>query len=215
MSEQQEANTSTRRSENPPENFSVSELRARGWTRTLIERFLPQPDAKKPNPRFRSTAPMKLYRRERVEAIEATEEFWVARRESEFRKSAAKKAVATKTALTLKMAKELPVNVPQIPLDKLLKLAVRHYEALHDDRRSATCKPWGEVDAFRDRICVNYLRHSAIQYHENLEEIAGKTGKAQAYLVLWQRIGEKVKAKYPMLAAEFDRQYREHAESFE
>lgn len=61
--------------EKAPENFSVPELKARGWTRTLIERFLPEADATRPNPMFRSAAPMRLYCQQRVVAIEATEEF--------------------------------------------------------------------------------------------------------------------------------------------
>lgn len=197
-----------------PENFSVSELKARGWTRTLIERFMPEADATRPNPLFRSAAPMRLYCRQRVVALEATEEFFLARRASEFRQNAAKKAVATKTALTLKLARELPVTVHRMSLEKLLKRAVAHYEAHHDYLRSAQCEPWGKEDAFRDRICVNYLRHHATQYHENLDRVAGKVGIARAYLVLWQRIGQEIKAKYPLLAQEFERQYRERFDSW-
>jgi hypothetical protein len=193
------------------EYFSLAGLIERGWTRTPIERFLPKPDAAKPNPIFRRAAPLRLYRRERVEVIEATEEFQTALKRAEVRRRAAMRAVETKTALTLKMAEQLLVKVEQMSLGTLLKRAMAHYEALHDHLRSVKCKPWGEADPFRDRICVNYLRHNATQYHEHLDRINGKVGRGQAYLLLWQRIGKEIETKYPALAAEFKRQYRERA----
>lgn len=202
-----------KRAKKQSEHFSIPELKSRGWTKTLIERFLRKADATRPNPHYRRAAPMKLYLRQRVEAIEATEEFRSALEKAKLRQHAARKAVATKTTLTLKKAKELPVTVTWIPLERLVQRAAKHYETMYGER--IKCEPWDKRDAFRDRICVNYLRHNATEYHENLEEIAGKVGKGEAYLVLWERIGKEIKAKYPVLAAEFDRQYQERIEVFE
>jgi len=53
--------------------FSRSELKARGWTRTLIGKFLPLPDDYRPL--FPSRSPMALWLRSRVESIEATGEW--------------------------------------------------------------------------------------------------------------------------------------------
>lgn len=89
------------RSKTQPETYSIPELRPRGWTKTLIERFLGQPDAMRPNPHYRRAAPMKLYLRQRVGA---TEGFRIALRATQFRQISARKAVVTKTALTLKRA---------------------------------------------------------------------------------------------------------------
>ena len=57
-----------------PELWTQTTLKSRGWTISLIHRFLDPPDATAPNPRYRSAgAPMKLYDAERVQTLETTQ----------------------------------------------------------------------------------------------------------------------------------------------
>ena len=56
--------------------YSLNELGRRGWTRSMIRRFLGEPDFSMPNPYYMSGAPMRLYDRARVGAIEQTHEFF-------------------------------------------------------------------------------------------------------------------------------------------
>ena len=49
--------------------------RGRGWTNKMINDYYPQPAMIVPNPHYRSAAPMKLYKVQRVESIEQTEAF--------------------------------------------------------------------------------------------------------------------------------------------
>jgi hypothetical protein len=51
----------------PDELLGTVALKARGWTGTLIRRFLPTPDRTKVNPHYRSGPPMRLYDLARVE----------------------------------------------------------------------------------------------------------------------------------------------------
>jgi hypothetical protein len=53
----------------------VADLRERGWTDTLIQRFLPDPDETRTNPHYRSGPRMKLYALGRVLGIESSTEF--------------------------------------------------------------------------------------------------------------------------------------------
>jgi len=46
----------------------------RGWTDKLLKIFLPEPDLKRPNPNYRSAAPMLLFDLDKVKTIEKTEE---------------------------------------------------------------------------------------------------------------------------------------------
>lgn len=50
-------------------------LRERGWTEAMIRDVLGKPDRYVDNPHYKSAAPMRLWRLQRVEAIEATPEF--------------------------------------------------------------------------------------------------------------------------------------------
>lgn len=50
-------------------------VKQRGWTESLIAKFLPHPDKTKQNPHYKSGPPMKLYRLDRVAEAEASPTF--------------------------------------------------------------------------------------------------------------------------------------------
>lgn len=54
---------------------SLAGLRLRGWTGPLVHRLLGPPDRLSIDPRARAAPQLRLYRVERVEAAERTEEF--------------------------------------------------------------------------------------------------------------------------------------------
>jgi hypothetical protein len=56
-------------------DFTVEDLLTRGWTLTLIERFLEPEDYRNPVDHFRNYAGKKMYQRRRVELTEASAEF--------------------------------------------------------------------------------------------------------------------------------------------
>lgn len=51
------------------ELYSVSELVARGWSKTSIDKFLPKPDDYRDNPYYKCASPMKFY-------LKSNEGFW-------------------------------------------------------------------------------------------------------------------------------------------
>jgi hypothetical protein len=60
--------------------------KGRGWTESLINRFLPEPCEIKPNPYYDSAPPMLLYSLDRVLTIESSEEFKAEKEKADKRK---------------------------------------------------------------------------------------------------------------------------------
>lgn len=56
-------------------DFTVEDLLTRGWTRTLIGRFLEREDYRNPVDHFRNYSGKKMFQRRRVELIEASAQF--------------------------------------------------------------------------------------------------------------------------------------------
>jgi hypothetical protein len=187
--------------------ISLAGLKARGWTPKLIGRFLGEPERTVPNPHYRSAAPMRLWSLEAVLRAEQDPAFQEALVQAQRRKEAARKGALRRRELTLELARELPIEIERIPPDELLQIVQEDYFAY--EGRWVEFKPWGKPDPLRDRLCVNYLRHQATEYDLHLETLQGKTGIAEAYLVLWERIMRAIEEAYPELRAEVRRQYRE------
>lgn len=197
-----------------PPMISPSGLKHRGcWTPALIKQFLGEPDTTAVNPHYRSGPRMQLYLLERVEKAEASPEFQEALTKARARQKSAAKAIHTKVQRTVALARQLELTVEKIPLGKLKKLAVEHWLAFKRERDywydHPQLEPWDKPDPFRDRICVNFLRHQASEYHVNLQIVSGKTGIGEAYYIFWQQIATAIKEAYPVLAEEVDRQFAE------
>lgn len=190
-----------------PDDISLAGLKKRGWTDRLIEEFLGREDRTAPNPHYRSGPPMRLFARERVEAIEKEPRFQEALAQAQKRQARAQKGVERKRQLTLEQARTLPITLTRMPLDQLARRARAHY--LERTGEPVQFAPWGCPDPFRDRLCVNYLRHQATEYDEHLEQIEGRVGVRSAYRLLWERIVQAIETTYPELAEEVWRQYRE------
>jgi hypothetical protein len=71
------------------EDFTVEHLLRRGWTHTLIARFLGNEDYRNPVNHFRNYSGKKMFIRRRVEVIEASPEF-----ESSFMASAKRRKMS-------------------------------------------------------------------------------------------------------------------------
>ncbi len=116
---------------NPPLLSRTTLKEERGWTESLLKRFLPEADHLKVNPMFRSAAPMQLYVLPRIEEIEASADFRaafeVASKRRPAAQQAARKAADTKRQRMLAYVEMLRVKVPVFPEDKLLGRAISHY----------------------------------------------------------------------------------------
>lgn len=179
-------------------------LKERGWTDSLIRRFLPEPDSTECNPYYRCAAPMRLYSTERVAAIEKTPEFVAAHEVAERRSLAAMCAADTKRRATTTFAESATVSVPQLDRHELIRLACKSYNN-HNWERDRVATPDSD-QGFLDRICVNHLRHRLTKYDSHLNNTRGKVGSTDANLTLKRRVLAEIARVYPFFAEECDRQ---------
>lgn len=177
----------------------------RGWTRTLIGKYLPNPTLK-PNPRYRSAAPMRLWAESDVLSAESLPEWAADKARSERRKAGATKAVATKTRATLDRIAEFAASVEVERVDAAtLEWLVR------SDRLQKDLTGYGDgydsaPDATRDRWAVNLIRHRLTSYDEGLYNLIGQVGRDAAYVALKNEVLRKIADVYPWLSDECNRQ---------
>lgn len=153
-------------------------LKARNWTEAAIKRFLGEPDDTKPNPHYKSGPPMRLWLKERAEAVEQTEEFKAWMLKSLERSARAKDAARKRMEALWKEVQDWTPTL-NIPEGDLVKLACEHYNALHFGRGKYANT--SDSPEFLRRIVGNYLRHECSDYEEMLSRIRGKPGVENAY----------------------------------
>jgi hypothetical protein len=195
--------------------LSQTELKGRGWNVRLIDELLGEPDWLKPRPFYGSASPVHLYRDDRVMRAESSEAFKAHMAKREQRAGAVKKMVETKRRKTAELIERLNIEIPEMPPQELINRAVSNYNFHHardeweESKSTSACDlaPWGAPDEFRDRICVNYLRHRRTVYHSALSALTSRVGKAEAQRLLWRRIAEEIGRVYPALKDEAERQY--------
>jgi len=113
------------------EYITKSELRElRDWTETGIRRFLGEPDEYRPNPYYRTAAPMCLYELARVKAVEASPEFLTWRKDSEKRRDAAYFGALTKEINLRREVESWEITVPVIDRKTLATKAIANYYGL-------------------------------------------------------------------------------------
>lgn len=84
--------------------YTVTELKQRGWTRRLIERFLGTSDSQTQNPHFKRGRPMRYFETQRVHHAESGQDFEEETEVSLYRKQAAQKVVLEKTQALVDLA---------------------------------------------------------------------------------------------------------------
>ena len=193
--------------------LTLTALRKRGWTETLVVRFLGKPDKIRPNPHCRRGAPMKLFLSDRVYATESTSAFQAAMSAAEIRKDAAAKGNATKAERLMTYVEGVVIEeVPVLDRDELIRRSCASYNRHQMDL--AIDRGWSdyrEADldsdpAFLNRITVNFLRHKLTPYERELEAIARKVGIGAVYLALRVKVFAAIVAVYPWLKDECCRQ---------
>jgi hypothetical protein len=165
--------------------LTMASLRERGWTDAMIREYLGEPDATRPNPRYWSAAPMKLYLAERAEAAEASLE-WVERKTRGARRRAASVAAADRKrveteALARQLAADLVASLV-FPADPQ-QAAVEAYNKWHSD--GCTCPGWHELGFCDKRAdasnspgvpAPDYRQLRATGYDRAYNRLAGRVG---------------------------------------
>lgn len=183
--------------------LSKSKLLERGWTHSLINSFLPLPDATRENPHYPSAPKMKLYRADRVEEVENSDEFKQARAKSDRRKVTAKKVVSVKFAKTMEQVEQFEdIHVPVVPKAKLIKLACDKYGS-----------PGDCLDlAYVRRICFTYVLRQLVPYHGYRADVSKRIGTGLARQILRDKVFDAIARVYPWLSEECESRKLEHAE---
>ena len=195
--------------------WSVPDLRSRGWTDTMIRRLLDDPDRRRPNPYYRSAAPMRLYRITRVEEMERSTTFVTWAGKAVLRSARAKAVAERKAQELLGQVATMQIVVPRLDVDRLRDKAIAQYNQRQQERTlNGRRETWQDVEpaspasspVFLERITVNYVRHRLTSYDRNLERVAGQIGVAQAVTAIRKRIYAAIAETYPHLALECERQ---------
>jgi hypothetical protein len=103
-------------------------------------------------------------------------------------------------------ANMIDVSVPAMPVTKLIRDAVAHYNERNPHKPPAD---FAADETFVSRICVNYLRHACSAYDRNrdfLRGIASDADRAAVGAVIKGRTLRAIANTYPILAAEAEMQ---------
>ena len=188
------------------EYITKPHLKNRGWTDAMVKKFLGAPDATKPNPHYKSAAPMGLWDAKRVSKAERTAEWKAEREKSVGHKASAQKAVKTKTDKAKEFAQTVEIHVPVMDYNMAVKRACSSYNDWHEydryGRYNIHFEPASSTESYPDflrRITMNYLRHECTSYEDELYKLFGKTGVNEAHDILQRRINDEIRRVYPQL----------------
>jgi hypothetical protein len=192
----------------PPEpHLTTAGLRERGWTDAMVREHLGEPDTTRPNPRYASAAPMKLYLTGRVEAAEAGPDWADRKANADRRRAAGVAVVGRKRAETESLARQLATDLAAslaFPADPR-RTAIEAYNKWHSD--GCTCPGWHELGfcdkrantsdspEFLRRIIVNYARHRLTGYDRACHQLAGRVGRQDAHEILRAEVNAAIEAK--------------------
>lgn len=191
-----------------PEFYDKKDLKAREWTETGIKKILGPADSEKQNPYFLGGPKQKLFLKERVHRIEASEDFKTWSAGSKRRKKAANKGRNTKEKnLTARVAR-LSFNIPVLPIGEILEKACYYYDChlrfevnefiftIHNTRQA---NPRSSAVFFLERLARKYLQHCLTDYDEQVKKLHGKVGGDLGVLIMRDKIDQEINRVYPNL----------------
>src|SRR2546422_5651784 len=179
----------------------TSVLARPGRSKGVLAQLLGEPDLRKKV--FGRTSLSALYLESRVVAAENSDAYQ-SLQASLARKSAAAKAVVTKTNQLLAAVEVMRVDVIVMRLSEVHKLAIASYNAYHEQFGN-TASPKSDA-AFLNRICVNFIRHELTECEYALADVAGKIGITKAVDGIRQKVYSAIARAYAGFATECERQ---------
>lgn len=194
------------------EYISVAGLKSRGWTDSLIRRFLGKEDKSVENPHYSSAPMMRLYSFKRVLAVESEENFEEAKGISYSRSIRGREIARVRSRKLIEQARNMEVKIRILSKKELFSRSIESYNDFHGaislERGGWEWEPaaYSSSREFLDRIRVNYVRHELTDYDEELENVAGKVGVREAVEVIQEKIFDKISEAYPYLSNECKKQ---------
>jgi hypothetical protein len=180
------------------EYLTLSGLKERGWTDSIVKKMNLLPDKLAKNPHYLKAAPMKLYLVSGIEELEKSEQFCNLITKSQSRKEGAKKAVETKIAKLYKYVETVPIEIEFVPEPQVTIDAINAYNDWHDyDFDNYTNSVTLNSDElFLMRIRGNYIRHNLTNYEEILAVIKGHTGISEVYPDLKRKVMKRISMEW-------------------
>ena len=179
-----------------------------GFTKSMIANLLPDPILRD-NPRYKSAAPMKLWKKADVLDVMGTEAFQAEAAKAARRKAGASKGVETKRENARVLADELisAIHVQRIDLDELREMTLEAQQDWYDFcERGEIGDPDHETV---ERWMVNYIRHNLCEYDNSLY-VLFRPGKMANKDMLYPKVKietlTKIAQVYPELAGECKKQ---------
>jgi hypothetical protein len=175
------------------------------WTKSLVESFLGAPD--KLHKMRGHTNPANLYLADRVAQIEATEAFKIAVNKSIPRRISSKLAADKKRENLLKQVADMPIKLSSScgALTSVINQAISDYNCWNTLSISLGDIEKASLDSspdFLNRITVNFIRHTRMDYDKDLETLIGKTGVIDAVNLLRKRVYAVISDSYKSLEQE-------------
>ena len=175
--------------------WSVSGLKARGWTDAMIRDYLGEEDVLAPNPHYRSAPPMRLYYQDRCLEAEESAGFSERATKAAERSEASKAAAVDRAPKLSKWAETVEITWFDPPEDTAaaIELGVKSWEAWNGTK----------VDEADDETLIrwasNYLRHECLSYNYLLERLSPTDAVIEAYMTIRHRCEKMIAERYPTL----------------
>lgn len=188
-------------------------LKARGWAKGAVKRFVGEPNALVPNPNYRLGPRMRLDDLPRVERTEQSKAWRTWQDQTTARREKAsvrqiKRMSASRAALRAQI-NAVEVGVARLPQEKLFGVAVDNrngqaewHAAQRGHFEHADAGVSSADTAALQRWAVNYLRHVETDYDWLLDSVTGRVGVTEARLLIRERVLDAIAGQYPYLAAE-------------
>ncbi|TWI91297.1 hypothetical protein [Chitinophaga japonensis] len=189
-------------------NYYVqNELKEIGFTKSLINKYLPNPDKTEKN-KHSKKKPIKLFLAERVHSIQQSEEFKNDLNGLKNRKNSAtiasSKTIKTKQQRIVKFANSLNIRI-----NNTKKITDLIDEALDDrynyilEREGIHSKRLKDFSSFDDeyklRRTANYIKYNYSNYSSLTNEVEGKVGIGIAILIIEKKFYIELGSVYPSL----------------
>lgn len=188
--------------------ISQTTILSMGFTKSMIANLLSDPILRD-NPRYKSAAPMKLWKEADVLNVMGTEAFQAEAAKAARRKAGASKGVETKRENARVLADELisTIHVQRVDLPELEELALQAQQDWYDLRERGEIINPDREDV--ERWMVNYIRHNLCEYDNSLY-VLFRPGKMANKDILYPKVKCETLAKiarvYPELAEECKKQ---------
>lgn len=180
--------------------YSTKELFLRNWTRSIINKLI-EPEYTEEYKQYGKRCIAKYYLKTKIEEIESTKEFKTLLKKAAKRSSTQKKSVSKKKRELLRYIKTIKIEILKLSKEDLLFSAIQSYNDYNSQKFTFVPATENSDIEFLNRIQVNYLRHNS-QYHEELDNLFGKVGTFDGYLLLKKRILREIGKKYKYLKEE-------------